>query len=170
MKLTVEIDPAEPDQEATLLPNAFSILMDSQRRLQQGDNGLPFPRTVKDGRDRMYNDLIILLRNMGITWNDPISNGMPLLKCLQKALWYIDGHHDTIAEKAPKIPQEFSCFNGYNCPTAHKHRKRALGNLSRSELRENVLALQHKLQNSWFKKESFKPLREAIEGFVTSLN
>ncbi|ORU90929.1 MAG: hypothetical protein A6F71_08270 [Cycloclasticus sp. symbiont of Poecilosclerida sp. M] len=54
VKLTVEISTAEPDQEPALLPNAFSILMDSQRRLQQGDNGLPFPRTVKDGRDRMY--------------------------------------------------------------------------------------------------------------------
>ena len=59
VKLTVEIDPAEPDQEPSLLPNAFSILMDSQKLLQQGDNGLPFRQTVKDGRDCMYSDLII---------------------------------------------------------------------------------------------------------------
>ena len=71
VKLTVEV--AEPEQAAAqqepeMLPNAFSIMMSSQRRLQQGENGLPFRKTVKDGRDRMYNDLITLLREMGINW------------------------------------------------------------------------------------------------------
>ena len=169
VKMIVEVADTNNDPEPAMLPNAFSILMASQRRLQLGDNGLPFPKTVKDGRDRLYNDLLILFREMGIKWNDPGVNGVPLLKCLQKVLWYIDGHHDTIAEKAPKVPAEFARFNGYNCPTTHKHRKRLLSNLSRSELRENALALQDKLQCSWFKKESFNPLRVAVESLVASL-
>ena len=159
VEVSDEPEPGQPD----MLPNAFSIMMASQRRLQLGDNGLPFPKVVKDSRDRLYNDLITLLRGMGISWNDPLSNGVPLLQCLQKVLWYIDGHQDTMAEKVPKIPDVFSQFTGYNCPTAHKHRKRLIGNLSRSELREHALALQDKLQSSWFKKDSFSSLKEAIE-------
>ena len=35
------------DPEPVLLPNAFAIVKASQRRLQLGDNGLPFPEVVK---------------------------------------------------------------------------------------------------------------------------
>lgn len=130
VKMSVEINTDHPDPEPAMLPNAFSILMASQRRLQRGDDGLPFPKTVKDGRDRLYNDLLILFREMGVKWNDPEVNGVPLLMCLQKVLWYIDGHYDTIAEKAPNVPAEFARFNGYNCPTAHKHRKLIFADLT----------------------------------------
>lgn len=167
VKMSVEIVNWNPGP--IQVRNAFTVLMDSQRQLQHGNNGLPFPKTVRDSRDRMYNDLITFLREFGVKWNDPEVNGVPLLKCLTKTLWYIDGHHDTIAEKAPKIPSEFGQFNGYNCPTAHKHRKRLHSNLNRSELRENALALQDQLQSSWFKKESFSALRPLIEDLATAL-
>ena len=60
MQLTVEVaelEQAPAQQEPEMLPNAFSIMMASQRHLQQGDNGLPFCKTVKDSRDHMYNDM-----------------------------------------------------------------------------------------------------------------
>lgn len=118
----------------------------------------------------MFNDLIDLLRETGVQWKDPVANGVPLLKSLQKALWYVDGHHGTLADKASKIPDLFVRFCGYNCQSLHKHRKQQIGNLSRSELRENALELQDHIQRSWFKKESFCELREATEALVMSLN
>ena len=86
-------------------------------------------------------------------------------------MWYLDGHHDTITEKAPKIPELFAKrFVGYNCPELHKHRKRAKGNLSHSELSRHALSLQDKLQASWFRNEAFKELAIVVEGLVGSLN
>ena len=119
----------------------------------------------------MYNDLLDLMREIGIKWDDPTVYGAPFLRALRDALWYVDGHHDTIAEKAPKIPEVFAKkFVGYNCPESHKHRKRVKGNLCRSELGRHTLVLQDKLQASWFKKPAFKELATAVEGLVGSLN
>ena len=134
LKFAVDISVSPPNPTATAV-NAFAVMAAAQRRQQLGDNGLPFPQPVRDGRDRMYNNLIDLMREMGIKWSDPMVYGVPFLQALRDALWYVYGHHDTIAEKAPKIPELFAKrFVGYNCPESHKHRKRAKGNLSRSEL------------------------------------
>ena len=70
---------------------------------------------------------------MNVKWSDPNSYGVPFLKKLCDVLWYIDGHHDTINEKAT-IPDVFSRFQGYNCPEKYKHRKRTKRSLSSSEL------------------------------------
>ena len=104
---------------AATLPNAFVIMAASQRRLQLGDTGLPFAAEVKDGRDRMYNDLLGLMREMGVKWSDPRVFGATFLKNLRDVLWYIDDHHDTIAAQVPAVPKVFAKFNGYNCPGSH---------------------------------------------------
>ena len=52
--------------------NAFSVLNAPKKQLTLGDNGLLFCANVKDKRDRMYNDMIGLVRKMGIYWTDPI--------------------------------------------------------------------------------------------------
>ena len=152
-----------------MLPNAFAIMKASQRRLQLGDNGLLFPEVVKSARDRLYNGLVGLMKDIHVSWNDPLAFGVPFLKRLRDTLWYIDEHHDTIAEKAPKIPVLFAKFTGYNCSESHKHRKRSRENLSRSELCTLTLALQDNLQASWFKKDSYKVLREATKKLTSSV-
>ena len=103
-------------------------------------------------------------------WFDPNLYAVPFLKKLFDTLWYINGHHQTIAEHATKIPTLFSAFSGYNCPEKHKHRKRTLENLRASELRSHLLSLQGIPQASWFRKESFTALREATEDLMVSLN
>ena len=142
----------------------------AQKRVQLGDNGLPYPRVVKDNRDRLYNDGIRLMQEMGVRWTDPQRYGVPFLENLSNALWYIDGHHSTIGEKAPKVPEIFSRFTGYNCPEKHKHRKRTMDNLSRSEILAHSLALQDSLQSSWFKKEAYKELKKVTTELMSSLN
>ena len=161
---------AESSTLATPCPNAFTVLTAAQRRLQMGDDGLPHRKTVKDGMDRLYNDILSLLKEMGVRWNSPLMYGAPFVQKLQDILWYIDGHHDSIKEKASKIPPLFKRFVGYNCPERHKHRKRTQANLSRSEINGHVLSLQSYLQSSWFKKEVFSQLKEATEMLMGSLN
>ena len=57
-----------PEEEVALpvsRPNAFSIMIVAQRRVQLGDNGLPNPKVVRDSRDHLYNDSIGLMREIG---------------------------------------------------------------------------------------------------------
>ena len=102
------------------------------------------------------------MREMNIRWNDPQTFGIPFLKKLLCG-------HDTIGEKS-KLPCDLSRFNHYNCPEKHKHRKRAKGNLSSSELSKHVAALHNFLQSSWIKKDQFKCLHDVIEELVASPN
>ena len=62
------------------MPNAFAIISTAQRCLQVGDDSLPFTERVSDGRDRLYNDLLDLTREMGISWNAPLVYGVPFLQ------------------------------------------------------------------------------------------
>ena len=150
--------------------NTFAFMLAAQRQVQQGDNGVPLTIQVKTSKDRLYNDIVKLMKELGVKWFDPNLYAVPFLKKLCDSLWYIDSHHQTIAERAPKIPTLFSTFSGYNCPERHKHRKRALENLRASELLSYLLSLEDVLQASWFQKESFAALREATEGLMVSLN
>ena len=150
----------EVGEQAALLQNAFAIMAASQRQIQQGDNGVPLAIQVKTNKDRLNNDLVQLMKELGVKWIHPNVYAVPFLN---NTLWYIDGHHETIAERAPKVPTLFSTFSGYNCPEKHKHHKRALENLRASELRSHSLALQDMLQASWFQKKSFTALEGATE-------
>ena len=105
--------------------NAFSIMITAQRQIQQG-NGVPLTIQVKTNKDRLYSDLVHLMKELGVKWNDPNVYAVPFLKEFGDVLWYVDGYHETIAERAPKIPSLFSRYTGYNCPEKHKHRKRVL--------------------------------------------
>ena len=64
---------------------------------------LPFVVVVKNNKDRLYNDLISLMKELGIKWNDPEAYGELFLRKLCDVSWYLDGHHHTIAEHSPKI-------------------------------------------------------------------
>jgi len=66
VKFVVEL-PELKDPEPVLLPNAFAIMKASQRCLQLGDKGLPFPEVVKSARDRLYNDLLGIYMSAGMT-------------------------------------------------------------------------------------------------------
>ena len=85
VKLTVEITPMPPtEKEPVMLPNAFTVMMAAQQRLQHGDGGLPFQRPVKDARERMFNDLIDLLREMEVYGLDTTEEHRPSLLTARK--------------------------------------------------------------------------------------
>jgi hypothetical protein len=156
--------------ESVTSRSAFEVMRNAQRQRLMADDGLPFPVAVKDGRDRLFNDLICLMREMNVKWVDPVTYGVPFLKKVRDLLWYIDGHHDTIGERCVKIPNVFSNFNHYNCPEKYKHRKRTKGNLCSSVLSAHVAAVHDCLQSSWMKKAQFKGLYDVTEELVATLN
>ena len=66
-----------------VVSNAFTMMTATQKRLQVGGSGVPFPERVKDSRDRLYNDLLGLMKEMGISWNAPLVRGVLFLKKLR---------------------------------------------------------------------------------------
>lgn len=172
VKFVVEVeenDDTGSSSSLQQLPNAFSVLLQAQRVLQRGINGLPNKKEERTKKDKLYNDIIDLLAENKLRWTDPTSHGAAFVKKLCDVLWYIDGHHNTLSERGVKVPTLFHRFKGYNMPECSKHRKRSIQNLSQAELRSGALSLQDSLQSSWFQKPSFTELRVAVEELVKCL-
>jgi len=151
-------------------PNAFSIMMQAQRTLQLGNKGLPHRKVERSKKDKLFNDIIDLLDKFGLKWTDPTVHGASFVQKLCNVLWYLDGHHATLAERGSKIPSTFQKFVGYNVPEASKHRKRSVENLNASELRAGAITLQESLQASWFQKPLFHEFRTMTEELAKSLH
>ena len=76
VRFSVELVDEEPPLPVTATTDAFAVMAAAQKRLQLGNNGLPFPEQVKDSRVRLYNDLIGLMKEMGVSWNAPSIYGV----------------------------------------------------------------------------------------------
>ena len=88
VRFSVELVDEEPPPPVTATTDAFAVMAAAQKRLQLGNNSLPFPEQVKDSRDRLYNNLIGLMKEMGISWNVPSINGVSFMKKLRDCLWH----------------------------------------------------------------------------------
>lgn len=168
-KFFVEIQSQGP--RAVPQRNAFEVMAAAQRALDAAERtGVPAAVSQKTRKDKMFNDLIELMKKMKLKWRNPLADCTPFLKQLTNILWYIDGQYDTIEEKSSKIPDVFHSFQGYNCPEASKHRKRTRDNLKREELSSYVLFLQEAIHTSWMQQESFADFRILIEGLRNALS
>ena len=74
----------------------------------------------------LKNDLLAFLRQNNLGWRaDSVSECAPkLLNAVADALWYVDGNHDTLANRHLPIPAMFQQFAGYNQLEMRKKRKR----------------------------------------------
>jgi hypothetical protein len=95
---------AASSRSVSSIPNAFTIMAIAQRQLQNGDNGVPFTISVKTNKDKLFIDLVPLMKELGVKWLYPNAFAKPFLKKLCEILWYLDGHHSTLSEHAPKVP------------------------------------------------------------------
>ena len=75
VKFVVEIgEEVAAAQQSLETRNAFAVMLAAQRQVQQGDNGVPFTILVKTSKDRLYNDLVKLMKSeLGVKWSDPNS-------------------------------------------------------------------------------------------------
>lgn len=60
--------------------NAFAVMLAAQRQVQQGDNGVPLTIQVKTSKDRLYDDLVKLMKELGVKWFDPNLYAVRFLK------------------------------------------------------------------------------------------
>ena len=73
---------------------AFATILAAQKQVQQGDNGVPLTIQVKTSKDRLYNNLVKLMKELGVKWFDPNLYAAPFLRKLCDCLWYNDDHQD----------------------------------------------------------------------------
>lgn len=121
--------------------------------IRNGD--LPSTVRVKNGKDKLYNEILGWLSGKELSWRDPTKHGKPFVQDLCKVLWYLDGHHQVFASRSCPIPALFSQFVGFNRPELSKHRKRSMSNLSRDKIDEFSTMLQDYSMSSWMQQEEW---------------
>ena len=81
MKFVVEVgEQAAPLRSLSTTRNAFAIMFADQKQIQQGDYGVPLTIPVKMSKDRLYNDLVHLMKELGVKWINPNAYGALFLK------------------------------------------------------------------------------------------
>ena len=85
-------------QSLSTTPSAFQIMFMAQRQLHQCNNGVPFGIPVKTNKGRMYNDLVRLMKELGMRLTNPNAYAVHFLNKLCDVIWYINGHHNAIRE------------------------------------------------------------------------
>ena len=159
-----------PSQPVIATKNAFTILMQSQKALQQRSK-LPSKKQCHNKKDALFNDLIDYLdQNKLYFTSEADTLGANLVRALCDLLWCIDGHHDTLKQQQCPVPKVFSKFIGYNIPEMSKHRKRSITNISSDYLKPIVSSLFSILQSSYWKKESWKKFYDDVQALTGSMH
>ena len=148
-------------------PNAFQVLIASQKKRVFLE-----PIDEKTKKDKLYNDLVQLMKARGLKLGisqDEMDFGTRFLKCIQDILWYIDGAHQLLSQRSRGVPEVFSNFTGYNIPEKSKHRKRSLTNFSSDQL--NILSqrLIAVLQGNVWSQDNWRDFKLDVLALAESL-
>ena len=130
------------------------------------------PIDEKNKRDKLYNDLVKLMKSKGLKLGvsqDEIDFGTRLLKCIRDILWYIDGAHQILGQHSRGVPAIFSKYNGYNVPKKSKHRKRNLTNLSLNQLNHMSKSLVAVLQEKAWGRDKWRDFKPDVLALAESL-
>jgi len=150
--------------------NAFDIMMAAQR--EKMSHVLPDKIAVRNKKDQLFNDLVTMIEKKGLQWKPSEVEGgtaVNTLKSLCDAVWYVDGHHHTFAERNLKIPESLSNFVGYNQPEKSKHRKRSTAPMRASTLKSHSQQLFGNLQLPFWDRGEWKTLKPDIRSLAICL-
>lgn len=151
--------------------NAFEIMMVSQKSLSRKSELPSRIEKPRNNKDRMFNDLVSLFASNRWKWSDGgDTHGSNFISNLRDALWYLDGHHSTLATRSCSIPEPFDKFEGYNMPERSKHRKRRTCNLSFDVLIKHVAVLKESLLSSWMQQSEWRDLKERVSKLTTAMD
>ena len=168
IKFIVSVPEQGESSSHDVLKNAFSIMMESQRRICA--QTLPQPISEKIKRTNS-NDLLQLANRRGLRLaHNDIESARKYFMTLTSTLWYIDGHHVTLSDRRCEIPELFQELKGYNTPEISKHRKREHTNLQAEKLTSLTGSLYDYLLTTWLKSPQWSVFYEATELLANSLN
>ena len=131
--------------------NAFQLMMNYDRELKC----LPEPYEENDNKKKVKNIVREMLKSSDVGWSRDAVNvyGTPLINVIANCLWYLDGHHETLAGQSCSVPAELSHIQGYNKPESHGHTCKSSSPLTQSKVMEHSLAILHLTQQSYMKRE-----------------
>ena len=169
IKFVVSVLEQGESSSQPVIRNAFSIMMESQRRICSQTLPEPVPERTK--KDKLFNDLLKLAIQRGLKLpSGQIESGKRYFTTITSALWYIDGHHATLFDRGCKIPELFKEFKDYNTPESSKHRKRHHVNLDSDKLTSLVSLLYDQLLLPWLKTTQWSTFYKATELLANSCN
>ena len=155
-----ELEASSTNRESSSRPNAFEILMRSQRKIL-------LPKKVSSDTMRtdqkMYNHVIDLLASWNVGWspNSVETVGKRCVKTIVGASWYLDPHHECFSAQSLTIPASFHKFKGYN---DWKRKREKYTQLTQHDLDKHVQAISSLLTQHWSHINRFKKLKSE---FVT---
>ena len=93
--------------------NAFTILTSAANHAKH----LPDKKREVNNKARLYNDIIEWFSSMNVGFSSVNRDtlGVGLVNALTDALWYIDGNHDTLAERSCPVPAPLALFKNFYC-------------------------------------------------------
>ena len=113
-----------------------------------------------------------LIAKEGLVWRaSEVDNktASTVARTLREALWYIDEHHHTLADRSFHIPQVFEGIVEYNIPERSKHRKRLSSSLCATTLKSHSQSLFGNLQRSFWLRPAWNVLKAEVEVLVKAL-
>ena len=84
-------------------------------------------------------------------------------------MWYVDGHHTTLKERACGVPVELSHLGGYNCPEIHGHKRKTSLSLTKEKVNSHSISLLHLTEQGYMKSKQWSSHRKIILTFAMSL-
>ncbi len=129
------------------------------------------PVNVRNKKDQLYNDIISLfVSHNGLLEQDEVEPlGKELVKTLRDVLWYIDGHHYILAERAIPVPGLFQSFSSYNVPHLSKHRRRRTVNICSDNLNGFAQDLCTILHHSYWDRPHWRELKLPVTQLCESI-
>ena len=127
--------------------NAFNIMME-----QSSIRSLPPPKSGNTKRDKLYNDMLFILREKNCGWlnGNETTVGKRFLESLNALLWELDEHHQKLQDRGCQIPEFVLSLHGYQNKQYYKkesHHKK--GNLQRSKLDLLVKGIENCISQPW---------------------
>lgn len=153
------VDASRP-QEACPRTDAFALMMQSSRL----SNSLPRRWQTPNRKLELKNDLIEFLKRNKLGWTASYAQqcGELFVNTLADILWYIDGNHQTLADRGHEVCAQFAAFTNYNQPENRKKKKIDHTKLQAAELLAHSSALFCLAGNSYMKRHPWTAVREAV--------
>ena len=141
-------------------PSAFAVLMSAAKKKLV----LPPIEKSSDNKKRLRNELRKFLQDNQVGWsNDSVGIfGKQFINVVGECLWYLDGCHETMKERALGVPDEIKHLSGYNKPETHNHKRKTERSLDYKSLQEHSIAVFHLTSSSYMKSIEWTKIREIL--------
>lgn len=115
-----------------------------------------------NGYQRLHNEVLQVLETLNVGWSpysvDTI--GASYLSQLVASLWYLDTHHETLADRGLHLPKELAHLHGFNQWQKKKIKK---PQMTVEGLEDHIRNLCHFTSQPWLSKSQYSVLKVITE-------